>query len=1083
MALAGLAPLPCAAQQVPPLSELLIAEGSAALAADARLHGNPRRGALVYFDARFSCRKCHEAPIGTRPLGPDLAPSKPLRRDPTGRDSRLTTEQIVEAVLEPSKKIREGYETFTFELNDGQVVTGTLVEDTPDTVIIREVAQPDRDRTIPRSQIAARDKSMLSLMPEGQINLLTDRQQFLDLARYLFEIYAGGPDRAAQLEPPAYLYAQPPLPEYEARLDHAELVRSLDDAALFRGAAIYERACANCHGTSEREGTLPSAPRFAIGRLKQPTDPLAMYRTLTHGFGLMAAQSWMVPRQKYDVIHYIRETFLSRRADKYVAVDNAYLAALPAGDTLGPQPPAVDPWVAMDYGPYLIGTYAIGTKGQTFAHKGIAMRLDPGEGGIARGRQWVLFDHDTLRWAGGWSGRGFIDWRGILFNGEHGVHPRTIGRASFVNHTGPGWANPADGGWDDARVLGRDGQRYGPLPASWAKFRGLFRRGDSVILSYTVGETDVLEAASTIEHPAGGQAWVRRVSLGRRTRELNLLVGQHPTGDATLVPIEAAQGTIAARLALADDPSPRDLIVSASASGAGLTWVNGPSGAACLAIPAGQEPLELVVTIQPGGLGSETAAAASTSSRSPDLRALVGQSCDDPWPDPVVTHVVRGHDHGPLAIDELVLPRENPWNCQVRPTGLDFLADGRIAVCTWDGDVWLVSETEGDRLEWKRIASGLFQPLGLLAIDGAIHVTCRDQIVILRDSNADGATDFYECFNSDHQVTEHFHEFAMGLARDDAGNLYYAKSARHALPAIVPHHGTLLQVSPDGKETRVVATGFRAANGVCLNPDGTFFVTDQEGHWIPKNRINWVRTGGFYGNMFGYHDVTDTSDVAMRQPVCWITQGLDRSPAELLWVDSDRFGELAGSLLSLSYGYGKIFVVPHERVGDKLQGGVVELPLFDFPTGLIRGRFSRRDGQLYVCGMYAWAGSVTQPGGLYRVRYTGRPLYVPKAVAARRGELSFEFSGSLDAASTGDMAAFHVRTWTLRRTAEYGSEHFDERELTLAAAELSDDGRTLRLNLPELAPVQCISVEYHIRAADGEPVDGLWPGTIHALGP
>lgn len=154
--------------------------------------------------------------------------------------------------------------------------------------------------------------------------------------------------------------------------------------------------------------------------------------------------------------------------------------------------------------------------------------------------------------------------------------------------------------------------------------------------------------------------------------------------------------------------------------------------------------------------------------------------------------------------------------------------------------MWLVSDLK-DRsgtLNWQRIASGLFQPFGVKVVDDVIHVTCRDQLVILQDLNGDGETDFYRCLNSDHQATEHFHEFAMGLQRDGEGNWYYAKSARHALPAIVPHHGTLLRVSPDGSRTEILATGFRAANGVCLNPDGTYFVTDQEGHWTPKNRIN-----------------------------------------------------------------------------------------------------------------------------------------------------------------------------------------------------------------------------------------------------
>ncbi len=57
----------------------------------------------------------------------------------------------------------------------------------------------------------------------------------------------------------------------------------------------------------------------------------------------------------------------------------------------------------------------------------------------------------------------------------------------------------------------------------------------------------------------------------------------------------------------------------------------------------------------------------------------------------------------------------------------------------------------------------MFQPLGVKIVDGKIYVTCRDQITRLNDLNGDGETDFYENFNNDHQVTEHFHEFAMGL--------------------------------------------------------------------------------------------------------------------------------------------------------------------------------------------------------------------------------------------------------------------------------------------------------------------------------
>ena len=265
--------------------------------------------------------------------------------------------------------------------------------------------------------------------------------------------------------------------------------------------------------------------------------------------------------------------------------------------------------------------------------------------------------------------------------------------------------------------------------------------------------------------------------------------------------------------------------------------------------------------------------------------------------------------------------------------------------------------------------------------------------------NGDGETDFYENFNSDHQVTEHFHEFAMGLQTDSAGNFYYTKAARHGLPALVPHHGTLLRVSRDGGRTDILATGFRAPNGVCVNPDGTFFVTDQEGFWLPKNRINWVKPGSFHGNMWGYHGVTDTSDAAMEPPVCWITNSFDRSPGEIVRVEGNGWGPLEGSLLNLSYGYGKIFIVLCERVGEKMQGGMATLPIPQFPTGIMRGRFHPGDGQFYTCGMYAWAGNQTQPGGFYRVRYTGKPLVVPVGLAARRDGMAITFTGALDRSS------------------------------------------------------------------------------------
>jgi putative heme-binding domain-containing protein len=1021
-------------------------EDPTVLARDARRLGDARRGALLFFQPALMCAKCHlsQGAGMPAPLGPDLTT--------LGKGVADTT--LVEAILEPSKTIKKGYETVTIVTDDGRTSNGLLAEDRADAVILRNPGQDGDLITIAKSRIEQRGNRGPSVMPAGLVNALGSRQQFLDLMRYLMEIAEHGPVRARALRPDPALLA-PPLPDYERNLDHAGLIRGLGTKAFQRGEAIYNRVCANCHGTKERTGSLPTAPRFALATLKNGGDPYHIYRTLTDGFGQMAAQTWLVPQQKYDLIHYIREAYF--KPDNpllYARVDRAYLDQLPKGTSQGPAPVDLEPWSVMDYGPSLSATLEVGSNGSNIAFKGIAIRLDAGQGGISRGRAWVVYDHDTLRLAAAWSGQGFIDWNGINFNGRHQVHPRIVGKVHINNPDSPGWANPNNQSFAELRVRGRDGRFYGPLPRNWAHFKGLYHHGDRVILAYSVGTVEILETPGLETDPAHSDQ-----AIFTRTLEIG------PSPDDLMMRV-ADEGTA---VSLTED---------------GQASLLRRDGLILLRVPRAASSRVLKILIS-SGHSNELQSYVKASPPAIPLTPLT-RGGPKRWPEVLRTQATVGRDDGPLAVDTLTVPDNNPWLCQMRISGFDFLPDGHgVAVCTWDGDVWLVGGlNEPSRgLTWQRIASGLFQPLGLKIAAGRIYVTCRDQIVCLHDENGDGQTDFYENFNSDHQVTEHFHEFAMGLQTDAEGNFYYTKAARHGLPALVPHHGTLLRVSKDGTRTEIMATGFRAPNGVCLNPDGTFFLSDQEGFWTPKNRINWVKRGGFYGNMWGYHDVTDSSDSAMEPPVCWITNAMDRSPAELVWVESQQaaWKPLHGALLSLSYGNGKIFVVPHENTRGQIQGGVCALPIPAFPTGIMRGRFNPVDGQLYTCGLFSWAGDRTQPGGFYRVRTTGKPLFVPIGLSARRNSLAITFTGRLNRKNSCEPSYYRAKTWSLKRTVNYGSDHYDERPARITSAKLSEDGRTVILEIPELRPTWCMEVAYAIQSESGEPVEGVLHNTIHHL--
>ncbi|MEM8735985.1 MAG: DUF6797 domain-containing protein, partial [Planctomycetota bacterium] len=822
-----------------------------------------------------------------------------------------------------------------------------------------------------------------SLMPTGLVDQLQNESEFYDLLKYVVEISRKGPEFAASIQPNPALTALPPLPEYEDRVDHRSLIQNWNTDSLESGRAIYRRVCANCHGTKAEPGSLPTSPRFATAKLKQGSDPLTMYRTLTHGAGLMVAQRWMVPKQKYDVIHYIREAyFKDANPDLYTEVSEDYLASLPPGDTLGPEPSRYEPYVAMDYGSSLMNTYeiAFNNDGESvgrdlgrnpssrdpwsnpdpyfgpgeapnYAYKGIAVRLDDGPGGITRGSNWVVYDHDTMQMHAAWEGSGFIDYCCIQFDGQHNTHNRLVGRPLFTNPVGPGWAQPLTGVFHDPRPVGRDGRAYGPLPREWYQFRGIYHHGLDTILSYRVGAAEILESPS------------------RRLRQ-----------DATAAKTQDDSDSVIVERRLSISPCPHRIILNLASEPIDVAISNtndcelvSQDGQRRLIIPPHESDLNISVFLSKSPIPNPLREQSGV-----DLRALINGG-PSRWNQIIETQIVSTFDQE-FSVDQLTLPTSNPWNAQVRATGIDFLPDpNRAVVCTWDGDVWSVSGFAEDvgKLLWRRIATGLFQPLGIRIRDAEIFVTCRDQLVRLHDLNGDEEIDFYECFNSDHQVTEHFHEFAMGLQTDNEGNFYYAKSGRHAKRAVVPHHGTLLQVSADGSKTEVLATGFRAANGVCLNPDGSFFVTDQEGHWNPKNRINRVQKGGFYGNMYSFTEMLDPSDDAMDQPLCWITNAFDRSPAELLWIPDDKWGVFGGRLLNLSYGYGKIFLVPHEEMNGQLQGGMIQLPIPDAASGLIRGRFHPERDELYACGMFSWAGSRQAPGCFYRIRYNQTPVHLP----------------------------------------------------------------------------------------------------------
>ena len=734
------------------------------------------------------------------------------------------------------------------------------------------------------------------------------------------------------------------------------------------------------------------------------------------------------------------------------------------------------PYIDMNYGPYLSASIEVAPG--NIAYKGIAIRLDAGPGGVSKGSEFVLFDTDTLRMAAAWSGDEFIDWRSIVYDGSHGTHPKLVGERLFTNPVAPGWSRPGTDQFEDPRLRGLDNKPYGPLPRDWGQWQGLGLQGNVVFLQYAIGGKKIVERPA-LRRSNGVKAIVRTLLIQSRKTDWQMQVA-HGEGRAMLKSVDGQS-------------------VATFANGLTAGFVGAPEGAKFVATDGGQlrlhipagEPVEFhlaLAKVSDGKLSSFASLLVEAGKPENSLDAIE-PTWPRRWPESMKTKPRRMGKPGAFVTEAITAPDKNPYRSWMRLGGFDFFEGGdRAAVCTWMGDVWLVDgiNSKPQEFTWTRIATGMFQPLGLKIVEGKIFVTCRDQITQLVDTNDDGETDYYRAFNHDAQVTEHFHEFAMDLQTDAHGNFYYTKAARHAKTALVPQHGTLLRVSPDGKSTEIIASGFRAPNGVCVNPDGTFYVSDQEGHWTPKNEINLIEKGKFYGNLMGYHRGLTEADIT--SPMVWMHNDFDRSPAQQLWVNSDKWGGLGSQLINLSYGTGYVYVVMEEKVNGRVQGGVVRIPDFDFPTGVMRGRFHPGDGQLYACGLFGWAGNKTRPGGFYRLKHTGKPVHLPVAIHATKNGVSLTFTNALDAETAADPESYSVKRWGYKRTRNYGSRDYkadgsqgrDRVEVT--GVKLSADKKSVLLQIADMKPTMQMQIEYKIDAQDGSYLSHRIQNTIHAIG-
>jgi putative heme-binding domain-containing protein len=137
------------------------------------LDGDAVRGKNLFFgQSTLQCKTCHRIGDDGGRAGPDLSDI----------GKKLTREQILESLFEPSKTIAPEYRTQLIETIDGRTFTGVVVSKTEKEVLIRDAQ--DKETRIATNEIEQTSNQPQSIMPQGLLRDLTP-QQAADLVEYL----------------------------------------------------------------------------------------------------------------------------------------------------------------------------------------------------------------------------------------------------------------------------------------------------------------------------------------------------------------------------------------------------------------------------------------------------------------------------------------------------------------------------------------------------------------------------------------------------------------------------------------------------------------------------------------------------------------------------------------------------------------------------------------------------------------------------------------------------------------------------------------------------------------------------------
>ena len=239
-------------------------------------------------------------------------------------------------------------------------------------------------------------------------------------------------------------------------------------------------------------------------------------------------------------------------------------------------------------------------------------------------------------------------------------------------------------------------------------------------------------------------------------------------------------------------------------------------------------------------------------------------------------------------------------------------------------------------------------------------------------------------------------------------------------------------------QVSTIAGGLRTPNGIGFGPEGGIFVNDNQGAWLPANKMVQIKQDRFFNHFTNPSGPLDTKPVT--QPVLWMPQNeIANSPSNPVLI---KEGPFAGQMLWGDVTYGGLQRGFLEKVDGEFQGAV-----FRHSAGLEAGvnrTMIGPDGAIYVGGIGEggnWGEDNKLRYGLQKLTPNGEQRLRHGDDERHRGRLQDHLHAARSPTRPRPRLkdAYKFKQWRYVPTSQYGGPKVDEETLLVTDATVSED--------------------------------------------